>query len=202
MKRRNKLIIPLLLIILIIPIGYFGISGYLHDLEEQTFYDGIKNISDIENKTDAKGDVLRNQTTPSHKDIKEYDIESINVTSTEILMLQDLKNKVSNKSYIEFIDIQINRLNSENRTYTTGIASADIYDQYLNGQIGASKALSLIKDKNKEIDSYTNKTREYKIDADSFLSVHTDMKSKFNEMGIDEDFLYNQVEEVKSEYIT
>ena len=106
MEKKNKLIILILAIIIVIPLAYFGISGYLHDLEEQTFYDGIKEI------TDAAGDIIRNQTSPSNEDVKEYEIESINTTSTEILMLQDLKTKVSNESYIEFIDIQINRLNS------------------------------------------------------------------------------------------
>lgn len=62
--------------------------------------------------------------------------------------------------------------------------------------------MSLINDKGNEVSSYSNKTGEYKVEADSFLSVHTDMKDKFNELAIDEDFLYNQIEEVKSEYIT
>lgn len=198
MEKKNKVIILILAVIIVIPVAYFGISGYLHDLEEQTFYDGIKEISDIENKTDAAGDVIRNQTSPSNKDLIDYDVESINTTSTEILMLQDLKSKVSNESYIEFIDIQLNRLNSENRTYTSMLEGSTFYEQYRNGQLGASRAISLMNDKTKEVDSYSDKTSEYKIEADSFLSVHTDMKEKFNELGIDEDFLYDQIEEVKA----
>ena len=179
------------------PIIYFGISI----LEEQTFYNGIKEISDIENKSDAAGDVIRNQTTPSNKDIKQYELDSINTTSTEILMLQDLKSKVFKKEYKEFIDIQINRLTCENRTYTIMVDQSNIYEQYQNGEIGASRALSLIEDKNEEISTYANKTSSYKADADTFLSVHKDMKQRFNELGIDEDFLYDQIEEVKTEYI-
>ena len=198
MRKRSKLIILILLIITIIPIAYFGISMY----EQHIFYDGIKQISDIENRTDAAGDVLRNQSTPSNTDIKQNLLESINTTSTEILMLQDLKTKVFNEDYKEFIDIQINRLNSENRTYTIMVENSDIYEQYKNGQIGSSKALSLINDKGEESTSYANKTSEYKVEADSFLSVHTDMKDKFNQLGIDEDFMYNQIEEVKTDYIT
>ena len=198
MRKNKKLIILILFIIIIIPIAYFGISMF----EQQIFYDGIKQISDIENRTDAKGDVLRNQSTPSNKDIKEYTLESINTTSTEILMLQDLKTKVFNEDYKEFIDIQINRLNSENRTYTNMVELSDIYEQYKNGQMGYSRTLSLINDLNEEGSSYVNKTSEYKVEADSFLSVHTDMKDKFNQLGIDEDFMYNQIEEVKADYIT
>ena len=197
MNRRKKLIFLVLLMVFLAPIIYFGISI----LEEQTFYNGIKEISDIENKSDAAGDVIRNQTTPSNKDIKQYELDSINTTSTEILMLQDLKSKVFKKEYKEFIDIQINRLTCENRTYTIMVDQSNIYEQYQNGEIGASRALSLIEDKNEEISTYANKTSSYKADADTFLSVHKDMKQRFNELGIDEDFLYDQIEEVKTEYI-
>ena len=197
MNRRKKLIIIVLLMVFLAPIIYFGISI----IEEQTFYNGIKEISDIENKSDAAGDVIRNQTTPSNKDIKQYELDSINTTSTEILMLQDLKSKVFKNEYKEFIDIQINRLTCENRTYTIMVDQSNIYEQYQNGEIGASRVLSLIEDKNEEISTYANKTSSYKADADTFLSVHKDMKQRFNELGIDEDFLYDQIEEVKTEYI-
>nr|WP_323737558.1 hypothetical protein [Methanosphaera sp. ISO3-F5]WQH65394.1 hypothetical protein PXD04_11650 [Methanosphaera sp. ISO3-F5] len=197
MEKRNKLIIIVLLIIFIVPVAYFGFSYY----EEQTFYNGIKEISDIENKSDAAGDVVRNMTSPSTGDVKQFEIDAINTTSTEILMLQDLKSKVFKEEFVDFIDIQINRLNSENRTYTAMLEQANVYEQYKNGQLGASRALSLIEDKNDEIGSYANRTGSYKVDADSFLSVHTDMKKRFSELGIDEDFLYDQIEEVKTEYI-
>lgn len=196
MEMKNKIIILILLLIILIPIVYFGF------LEESIFYNTIKEVSDIENKSDAINDNLRNQTNPSVEDYVDYQIESINTTSNEILMLQDLKSKVFSEQYVEFIDIQINRLNSENRTYTAMLENGNIYEQYKNGQIGYSRALSLIEDNNQVISSYSNKTSEYKVEADSFLSVHTDMKQKFDELGIDEDFLYDQIEEVKVEYIS
>lgn len=170
--------------------------------KESIFYNTIKEVSDIENKSDANNDILRNQTNPSVEDYVDYQIESINTTSNEILMLEDLKSKVFSEQYVEFIDIQINRLNSENRTYTAMLENGNIYEQYKNGQIGYSRALSLIEDNNQVISSYANKTSEFKVEADSFLSVHTDMKEKFNELGIDEDFLFDQIEEVKVEYVS
>lgn len=196
MERKNLIIILILLLIIIIPIVYFGF------LEESIFYNTIKEVSDIENKSDANNDILRNQTNPSVEDYVDYQIESINTTSNEILMLEDLKSKVFSEQYVEFIDIQINRLNSENRTYTAMLENGNIYEQYKNGQIGYSRALSLIEDNNQVISSYANKTSEFKVEADSFLSVHTDMKEKFNELGIDEDFLFDQIEEVKVEYVS
>lgn len=196
MERKNLIIILILLLIIIVPIVYFGF------LEESIFYNTIKEVSDIENKSDANIDILRNQTNPSVEDYVDYQIESINTTSNEILMLEDLKSKVFSEQYVEFIDIQINRLNSENRTYTAMLENGNIYEQYKNGQIGYSRALSLIEDNNQVISSYANKTSEFKVEADSFLSVHTDMKEKFNELGIDEDFLFDQIEEVKIEYVS
>lgn len=197
MERRNKIILLILLLIIAIPILYFGALK----LEEHVFYSTIKEISDIENKSDAVTDTLRNQTNPSLEEYIDYQIVSINTTSNEILMLQDLKSKVFSEPYVEYIDIQLNRLNSENRTYEGFLNNGRIYEQYNNGQIGYSRALSLINDKNKVIDSYGDKISEYKVEADSFLSVHTDMKEKFNELDIDEDFLFDQLEEVKIEYI-
>ena len=196
MERKKIFILLILFLIILIPIVYFGF------LEESIFYNTIKEVSDIENKSDAESDVLRSQYNPSLSDIKEDTLRSIDVTSEEILMLQDLKSKVFSEPYVEFIDIQINRLNSENRSYTTMVEISNIYQQYRDGKMGNSQALSLIEDKNSEISTYSNKTSEYKVEADSFLSVHTDMKKKFNELGIDEDFLFAQIEEVKAEYIS
>ena len=196
MERKKIFILLILFLIILIPIVYFGF------LEESIFYNTIKEVSDIENKSDAESDVLRSQYNPSLSDIKEDTLRSIDVTSEEILMLQDLKSKVFSEPYVEFIDIQINRLNSENRTYTAMVESSNVYQQYRDGEMGNSQAVSLIEDKNSEIDLYSNKTSEYKVDADSFLSVHMDMKEKFDELGIDEDFLFNQIEEVKAEYVS
>ena len=65
MEKKTKIIIFLLILVIVVPIAYFAISGYLHDLEEKTFYNGIKEISDIENKSDAEGDVI-SKKKPQH----------------------------------------------------------------------------------------------------------------------------------------
>ena len=121
MERKNKIILLILLLIIIVPIVYFGF------LEESIFYNTIKEVSDIENKSDAVNDVLRNQTNPSVEDYVDYQIESVNTTSNEILMLQGLKSIVFSEPYVEYIDIQINRLNCENRTYSAMLENGNIY---------------------------------------------------------------------------
>lgn len=45
-------------------------------------------------------------------------------------MLQDLKTKVFNESYLEYIDIEINRLTCENKTYSIFMEDSKIYEQY------------------------------------------------------------------------
>ena len=197
MEKRNKILI-IILIIIIIPVAYYGVTI----LEEQIFYNSIKEISDIENQSDVLGDHLRNSTNPSNEEYKEYCINNIDTCSREIEMLQELKGKVFTDKYKEFIDIQINRLNSENRTTTLMLNNSNIYQEYKNGTLGYSRALSLIKDNNIAEESYANKTSEFKVEADSFLSVHTGMKNKLYQLGIDEDFLYEQIEEVKIKSIT
>ena len=200
MEKKKKIIITILIILFAIALVYFSME-YMHELEQQTFYDTIKNVSDLENKTDIESDKINKQTSASTSDVKKKDIDSINTTSQEILILQDLKNKVSNESYKEYIDIQLDRLNSENRTYTIMLENTEVYEQYQSGHMTNSRALSLINDKNDEMDTYIDKVKEAKVQSDTFLNKHTDMKDKFNQIGIDEDFLFNQIEEVKTENI-
>ena len=69
------------------------------------------------------------------------------------------------------------------------------------GEIGFSRALSLINDY-QETNTYTDKVKEYKVESDAFLTRHNDMKERFNKLGIDEDFMSNQIEEVNVEYIS
>lgn len=193
MKKISIIIIVALFLVvsLIFAFGYF---------EEQNFYNSIKKISDLENSSDAEMDVIRQKTYPSNDDVREFSIKSINTTSEEILMLQDLKKQVFKQEYVEYIDIQLNRLNSENRTYTSLLDTCDVYDKYKNGEMGYSEALSLI-NQNKD-NGYTEMVGEYKVESDIFLSSHSDMKDKFNELGIDEDFMFNQTEETKAVSVT
>lgn len=197
MQKKNKILIILLLIVSVIAVVLAA-----HYIEEQIFYDTIKQVSDLENKSDIENNKLNSQTSISNKEANESTLKSINTTSEEILMLQDLKTKVFNKSYLEYIDIEINRLTCENKTYSTFIDDSNIYEQYKNGEIESSRALSLINDHNEEANTYTDKVKEYKVESDAFLSRHTDMKEKFNQLGIDEDFMSNQIEEVNVEYIS
>lgn len=200
MEKNKKIIISVLIIIFAIALVYFGI-GYMQKLEQQTFYDTIKNVSDLENETDIENDKIHKQTSASTEDVKKKEIDSINTTSEEILILQDLKNKVSNESYLEYIDIQLDRLNSENQSYRIMLESTEVYEQYQSGKMTNSQALSLIHDKTDEMNTYIDKVKESKVQSDTFLNKHTDMKDKFNQIGIDEDFLFNQIEEVNTEYI-
>lgn len=142
-----------MIILFAIALVYFGMK-YMHELEQQRFYDTIKNVSDLENKTDIENDKIHKQTSASTENVKKKEIDSINTTSEEIVILQDLKNKVSNESYTEYIDIQLDRLNSENRTYTIMLENTEVYEQYRSGQMTNSRALSLIKDKTDEMDIY------------------------------------------------
>ena len=200
MEKNKKIIISVLIIIFAIALVYFGM-GYMQKLEQQTFYDTIKNVSDLENETDIENDKIHKQTSASTEDVKKKEIDSINTTSEEIMILQDLKNKVSNESYLEYIDIQLDRLNSENQTYRIMLESTEVYEQYQSGKMTNSQALSLIHDKTDEMDTYIDKVKEAKVQSDTFLNKHTDMKDKFNQIGIDEDFLFNQIEEVNTENI-
>ena len=122
--------------------------------------------------------------------MNEYCSGKFNTSSTELLKLVDLKNKVSNKSYIEYIDIQINRLTNENAI------NSEIYLK-LNNQTNSNQTINYSVSSNinyTDVINFTALVNKYKRDAESFLNSHTDMKDKFSELGIDEDFLYETEE--------
>lgn len=191
---KNKYVIIIVLCLIIIPLSYFGITGYLSDRESQTFYDSIKNISDMENQSDIKYHEYTKQNTHSNDEIIKTHNDAINNLSNEVLLLQELKQKLTNETYKEYVDLQINRLDCECKYDSLIIEGIKIDDQYKNGEISLSKRNQLINTKESELSSYGNKTTEYKIESDTFLSRHTDIKNKFNQLNIDEDFLIAQLE--------
>ena len=197
LQKKNKIIIIILVILSLI-----GILVASHYIEEQIFYDTIKKVSDLENKSDTENMALAEKAYPSTEEIKESCVNTINTSSEEIAILQDLKGKVFNESYREYIDIEINRLTCENKTNTIMLDESNVYEDYQNGKIGSSRTLSLINDNKEEMDSYVEKVKEYKVESDTFLSRHTDMKERFDKLGIDEDFMFNQIQEVNVESIT
>lgn len=161
-------------------------------LEEQTFYDSIKEISDIENETDYLEEELIAGDNNSPDEIKDFCKDKIDVISTEIYLLENLKEELTDEDYMEYVDIEINRLDNENKSYTAILEYADIYELYLDGQIDTTTAYSLLEDKAWDVNYYSEKSNDYRYEAETFLNGYTYMKVKFNELGIDNDFIYAQ----------
>lgn len=198
-KKNKRLKILAIVIIALVAIcaAYFAVNYF----EQENFYNSIKNVSDLENASDYDGEIIRNKTAPTNDEIMEDTRKSINTTSKEILMLEDLKKTLINDTLKEYVDIEINRLTCENRSYSSFLKLSGYYDEYKNGGIGYSQMLGYIDDNRDESDIYNNKTEEYKVESDLFLQSHSDMKERFDSLGIDEDFMYNQIEETKAETI-
>ena len=186
MKMKNKMIFLVIFMFLLIP----AVSGIT--MEEQTFYDSIKEISDIENKTDFLEEQLIGTENTTPEEIKNFCEDKIEVISTEIYLLENLKTKLTDEDYMEYVNIEINRLENENKSYTAILEYADIYNQYLHGKLNTTTAESILEDKAWDVNYYSHLTDEYKYKAETFLNGYTYMKVKFNELGIDNDFMYSQ----------
>lgn len=187
--------ILLIAVILIVCIGaYFLITDYNNKQEIELFYDNIKNISDIENKSDIEYKKYLDLDTKTNDQLINNHTAVMKTIDTETSMLNDLKDKLTNETLKEYVDIQINRLNTEKRYDELLIEDAKSANKYINGEITLSERLDKMNSAKSELSSYGNKTTEYKMDADSFLSLHKEIKEKFDELGIDEDFLYAQLE--------
>ncbi len=195
MKKKFKIALIILLIIIIIPIAYYGINSYLDYQDQENFYNTIKNVSDMENKSDIEHSVILNSTHVTEKEIKSNQTKSINDLSKEIKILQELDNNTRNSTYKEYIELEIDRMTSESKVYEQMCNIYDADERYENGEITSQKRYELQKDYiSKEYD-YINKTTDKKIEVELFLNKHPDMKDKFDELKIDEDFLVCQSEE-------
>lgn len=199
--RKNTKILTAIIAIIIIILSYQTITAYQNQQEQDNFYNTIQNTSQIENQSDTKVDTYRNQSTITTSQLNEITALTINTTTQEIDMLEELYNNTNNETLKNYTQIEIDRLTAEKHTYEFMQRNSIEYDQYKNGQIGSSKALSEIKENNKQISTYANMTDKKKIEAEEFLNHHQDIKQKFNQLNIDEDFMINQLEKDNISYV-
>ncbi len=106
MDKKYK-IISVIIIILLIILGTYVFVSYKNEMDNHEFKDIVKNASDIENVTDKNYANFYNGGSVS---IDEYLIfsksDSDNV-SKEIDMLREFKNKTSNHTQKEYLEIQL-----------------------------------------------------------------------------------------------
>lgn len=186
-------IISIILVIILLSLGVIIGINYKNEIDNNEFKEILTNASDIENITDKHYTEMFSGRSVSINEFKTFAQSNVENTSNEISILKEFRDKTSNQTQKEYLDIEINRLEQELRAYEKDIDSANQYERYLNGEITASKYTDLATQINDDVDRIDDETSIIKDDAITYLDNHPDLKQTINELNIDEDFYSNEL---------
>lgn len=186
MKKKTIGII-LLLIILIIG-SFFLYMEYMNYCDRENFNKTIKTVSDFENRTDINS-IAFVDTSPVTLDEAVSFEKSFNENITiEINILNQYKNQTSNKTYQEYVDIEVNSLIYEKRSAELTLEICDLWKKAKTGELNPYDALSRVKEINNQSTEVNNKVNTEKINAINYLEKHPNLNKTLTDLGIDEDF--------------
>ncbi len=197
MKKKTKIIlIIVILLVIIVPACVMFYNNYQYEQDQKNFNNTIKEVSDMENQSDinTQNNIDSNYSVSASAYLNDCENKS-KIMDNEINMLQNLSSNTNNKTYEEYISIQIDRLNAEKSVCSSEIDLTHHYEQYKNGEISTSSALSKMKDDDEQISRYVNQTENKKDESQQFLTKHPDLKKTLENLKIDEDFMVNQIED-------
>jgi len=194
MKKHVKVILIILIIIVAIPVAYVGYKDYQYNSQQELFNKTIKEVSDIENKSDTEAyDFIKDKSYTTDNMMKYYDIH--NVTQEEIEKLQELDDKLSNQTLKDYVQLQIKRISAEE---TMNKASMDQYQatkKYNDNEMSYVNYRKVKGDTDETMSKYRNMTSEYKRDSQTYLSSHPDLRQQLEDLGIDEDFMIEEIQQ-------
>lgn len=194
MKKRS--ILTIILILILIPVVYFTTTTIMNNMEQENFYNTIKNVSNIENKSDKiMAEYIQNNSNDVDVALSMYN-ESFLRIDEELTQLKDLNQSLHNDTLKEYVNIEITRLEDEEKHWKIQHQGREGIKNYNSGKISASKFIP----KNKELLNEANKTgtivNNDKEKAEEFLDQHPDIKHKFEKLQIDEDFMIVENSEI------
>jgi len=191
MKDRHKVILLILMILLVIILGFINFNLIANNNSQSQFNKTIKQASNIENISDIEYDKFYNKSVvTTQESIMAFNNKSKSIDE-EIEILQSFKNKSTNDTYNEYVDIQIKRLTSEKETINYLIKELENYENYKNKTINDTQALR-ISDKNTiELERIDNNTFTIKTDCENYLNTHPMLKQLIVNQNLDDDFYLN-----------
>lgn len=191
MNKKFK-IISIIIVILLLIIGVYAFITYKNEMDNYEFKEVIKNASDIENITDKHYAEVYSGRSIS---IDEYLIftksDSDNI-SQEMDILREFKNKTSNQTQKEYLEIQINRLEKEKLIHDKEVDIGNQYKRYIDGEITASKYMELSKIKEEETTNISVERSKIKDESIIYIDNHPDLKVVLENLDVDEDFYLNE----------
>ncbi|MCI5867290.1 MAG: hypothetical protein SOZ23_02715 [Methanosphaera sp.] len=188
MRQKYKILI-IVLIVILIPAGFYGLMTLMNNMEQENFYNTIKNVSDNENITDGPiSETIMDKNLNITKAI-DAEVGNSKTLNSSIATLKELNESLRNDTLKEYVNIEIRRMQEEVKVADKVIKYAYELRDYNNGKISSSEMLSYYNQYEKDIAKLGTRVDDAKTDAMEFLTAHPDMKEKFDELGIDEDFM-------------
>lgn len=192
MERKNKIIITITIILIVILAGYL-IINYTNQLNNQEFKEVLKNASDIENTTDQHYKEAYNGTYMSIDEYITFTKSNIENHTKEIDLLKNFKDKTTNQTQKEYLEIQINRLETELRAYEKAVEIGNSYKRYQNGEITLNKYSELQNTLTNDTQRIDNQIGIIKDESITYINNHPELKETLNNINIDEDFYTNEL---------
>ena len=195
MNKKFKILI-IILILILIPVVYFTATTISNQMEQDNFYETIKNVSNNENKSDRLiAEYIQNNENNHSKHMKLMN-DSIVDGNKSLNDLKELNNSLHNETLKEYVEIEISRLENEEKLWKNSYKGDQYAIEYYDGKMSLSEALEISKNNNYEINKSYILVSNDKEKAEEFLEKHPDIKNRFEELGIDEDFMIFEEAEI------
>lgn len=173
-KKTTTIIILLIILIILTPIVFHYYTEYKQEQERIGFKNAIISASTIENQSDIKMHQVNDGVRGYTDEIGAFFEEDIVTLNDEINILKDFNKTTSNETQIQYIDLQVKRLEGEIATYSQIIADRSTTSEVVMG--------------------YNQGVHDTKTEVMGFLAGHPDLRQCLEDWGIDEDFVIEQVE--------
>ncbi|WP_304124522.1 hypothetical protein [Methanosphaera cuniculi] len=175
---KNTKILLILIIIILIPIVYFTATTMSNQMEQDNFYETIKNVSNNENNSDKSISQLIQTNNNNDNDTINVYTKTSKTLNESIKTLTDLEESLHNETLKEYVNLEITRMEDEEKYW-------EAYIEYIQTRSNT-----------KEVNDKGIIITHSKQNAADFLNKHPDIKTRFEKMGIDEDFMIVENAEV------
>ena len=187
MNKKFKILI-IILILILIPVVYFTATTVSNQMEQDNFYETIKNVSNAENKSDKLiAEYIQNNSNNYTFSMDNYN-QTIKTMDDSINTLKDLNKSLHNETLKEYVNLEITRIEDEKTQWKIIPEEIEVLENYYHGKSSFSESYQKIKELNDEINKTGTIVVHDKEKAEEFLEDHPDIKTRFEKLGIDEDF--------------
>ncbi|WP_304124523.1 hypothetical protein [Methanosphaera cuniculi] len=187
MNKKFKILI-IILILILIPVVYFTATTISNQMEQDNFYNTIKEVSDNENKSDIVSSEYQKNSSYTLSEIMDNNFalkvtESNSRTLNEsIAKLKDLNKSLQNETLKEYVELEIQRMEDEVESDNYYYSGASDTFKALKGEISVHSVYDKVMSDYNKSKEYGNKVDTDKQKVQDFLEKHPDIKNKFEEL--------------------